>query len=201
MGARTTTLLGVLGGALRGDRHSAGAARAEPDDPRRRDAGAGDAVLGAGCLPGRRLTLSTRSAERIRGSMLIVAVLELRATATRSIALAGVGALAVYGSVAVRGAEHDLLRGLDQATVEYFDTGDIWVTTGDNDLTTSSFRADGARAALAALARCRLGTRLPGWVPRCRGAADVDSRALSAGPRDPAGQSAAARRSRAAPAS
>ena len=40
--------------------------------------------------------------------------MELRATTTRSIALAGVGALAVYGSVAVEGAHHDLVRGLDR---------------------------------------------------------------------------------------
>jgi putative ABC transport system permease protein len=84
--------------------------------------------------------------ERLRGGMLALAVVELRATAARSIALAGVAALAVYGSVAIQGARADLNRGLDQAIAQYIDTADIWVTTGDNVFTTSSFRADGAVA-------------------------------------------------------
>jgi putative ABC transport system permease protein len=80
---------------------------------------------------------------RIRGSMLPVAVLELRATTTRSIALAGVGALAVYGSVAIEGAHHDLVRGLDRSFGQFLATADVWVTTGGDDLTTDSFDADG----------------------------------------------------------
>jgi putative ABC transport system permease protein len=81
--------------------------------------------------------------------MLAVAIVELRASTTRSIVLAAVAALAVYGSVAIEGAKHDLLRGLDRATVEFFDTADLWVTTGANDLTTSSFAPGGTEAALA----------------------------------------------------
>jgi putative ABC transport system permease protein len=73
--------------------------------------------------------------------MLAVAVMELRATTTRSIALAGVGALAVFGSVAIEGAHHDLVRGLDQSFGEYLATTDMWVTTGGDDLTTESFDA------------------------------------------------------------
>ena len=76
-----------------------------------------------------------RVGERIPGSMLVIAVTELRSTATRSIALAGVAALAVYGSVAIGGARQDLLHGLDNAFGQYLDTADIWVTTGGNDLT------------------------------------------------------------------
>ncbi len=87
--------------------------------------------------------------ERIRGSMLAVAMVELRASTTRSIALAAVAALAVYGSVAIDGAQHDLLHGLDEATVEFFHTADLWVTTGANDLTTSSFASADTPAALA----------------------------------------------------
>ena len=85
-----------------------------------------------------------RVGERIPGSMLVVAVTELRSTATRSIALAGVAALAVYGSVAIGGARQDLLHGLDNAFGQYLDTADIWVTTGGNDLTTNDFRGGGA---------------------------------------------------------
>jgi putative ABC transport system permease protein len=87
--------------------------------------------------------------ERMKGSMLAMAMVELRASTTRSIALAAVAALAVYGSVAIGGAQHDLLRGLDRATVEFFETADLWVTTGANDLTTSAFQPDGTQLALS----------------------------------------------------
>jgi putative ABC transport system permease protein len=87
--------------------------------------------------------------ERVRSSALIVVVSELRATTTRAVALAGIAALAVYGSVAIGGARDDLLRGLDQNFGEYLQTADIWVTTGGNDLTTNSFAPDGLAATLA----------------------------------------------------
>ena len=80
--------------------------------------------------------------KRIAGSMLSIAVIELEATVTRSVALAGVAALAIYGSVAIQGARTDLISGLDTATTEFFDTADLWVTTGTNDLTTTTFGAD-----------------------------------------------------------
>jgi putative ABC transport system permease protein len=89
------------------------------------------------------LTLLARVGERIAGSMLVVAVTELRSTAMRSIALASVAALAVYGSVAIGGARQDLLHGLDTAFSQYLNTADIWVTTGGNDLTTNAFQPDG----------------------------------------------------------
>ncbi|MHB8532323.1 MAG: ABC transporter permease [Solirubrobacteraceae bacterium] len=88
------------------------------------------------------------SGERLRSSALIVVVSELRATTTRAVALAGIAALAVYGSVAIGGARDDLLRGLDANFGEYLQTADLWVTTGGNDLTTNSFDAAGAAAAL-----------------------------------------------------
>jgi putative ABC transport system permease protein len=89
-----------------------------------------------------------RVGERIPGSMLVVAGSELRSTATRSIALASVAALAVYGSVAIGGARQDLLRGLDNTFRQYLDTADIWVTTGGNDLATNEFEDGGAAAAI-----------------------------------------------------
>ena len=60
--------------------------------------------------------------ERVRSSSLIVVVSELRAITTRSVALAGIAALAVYGSVAIGGARADLLRGLDANFSEYLHT-------------------------------------------------------------------------------
>jgi putative ABC transport system permease protein len=90
-----------------------------------------------------------RVSRRLRGSMLPIAVMELRATTTRSIALAGIGALAVYGSVAIEGAHHDLVRGLDANFGQFLATADLWVTTGGDDLTTNSFHADGLAARVA----------------------------------------------------
>jgi len=87
--------------------------------------------------------------ERVPSSSLIVVVSELRAVTTRSVALAGIAALAVYGSVAIGGARADLLGGLDRNFTEYLRTAQVWVTTGGNDLTTNAFNAGGATAAIA----------------------------------------------------
>jgi putative ABC transport system permease protein len=82
-----------------------------------------------------------RVSRRMRGSMLAVAVMEVRATSMRSIALAAVAAVAVYGSVAIEGAHHDLVRGLDASFAQFLGTADLWVTTGGDDLTTNAFAA------------------------------------------------------------
>jgi putative ABC transport system permease protein len=87
--------------------------------------------------------------ERVRSSAVILVCSELRATTTRVVALAGIAALAVYGSVAIGGARDDLLRGLDSNFTEYLQTADIWVTTGGNDLTTNPFVAGTLPQALA----------------------------------------------------
>jgi len=82
-----------------------------------------------------------RVSRSLRGSMLAIAVMELKATRMRSVALACVGAVAVYGSVAIEGAHHDLVDGLDQNFGQYLETADLWVTTGGDDLTTNAFDA------------------------------------------------------------
>lgn len=87
--------------------------------------------------------------ERIPGSMLALAVVEVKATATRSIVLAAVASVAVYGSVAIQGARADLSRGLHAAIVQFLGTADVWVTTGDSVFTTDSFHANGALAKIA----------------------------------------------------
>jgi len=90
------------------------------------------------------------AAERMRRSMLPIALAEVEGTALRSISLAGVAALAVYGSVAVLGAREDLIRGLDADTVQFFDSAQLWVTpAGNNPLLTDRFDATEARAAAA----------------------------------------------------
>jgi putative ABC transport system permease protein len=81
-------------------------------------------------------------AREYHGGMLGIAVLELESAATRTVVLAGVAALAVYGSTAVGGARSNLIEGLDTATVQFFDTADIWVTAPTNDLGTTSFAPD-----------------------------------------------------------
>lgn len=110
-------------------------------------------ALASVCLVPGMLTLLigaiTPFSERMRGSMLALSVVELRATATRSIVLAAIAAVAVYGSVAIQGVRADLSRGLHSAIVQFLGTADIWVTTGDNVFTTDSFHADGALAKIA----------------------------------------------------
>ncbi|HWX46339.1 MAG TPA: FtsX-like permease family protein [Solirubrobacteraceae bacterium] len=121
-----------------------------------------------------------RLGRRARGSMLAVAVVELDSTAARSVALIGVTALAVYGSVAIQGTRADLTRGLNDAVVEFLDTANVWVSTGDNFLTIDTFRAGGAPAAIA---------RAPG-VASVRtyqgGVLDIGSRRLWIRARSPA---------------
>jgi putative ABC transport system permease protein len=87
--------------------------------------------------------------ERVHSSALIVALAELRATTTRSVALAAIVGIAVYGGVAIGGARDDLLRGIGQATNEYFNTAQIWVTAGRDVFNTNSFAPAGPAAALA----------------------------------------------------
>lgn len=101
-------------------------------------------------------TLLAGATSGLRNRMLPLAVIELRATATRSIALAAVAGLAVYGCVAIQGARSDLVRGLDANFGDYLKTADLWITTGGDDLTTNSFKAPlGAQAALARLPEVR----------------------------------------------
>jgi putative ABC transport system permease protein len=118
--------------------------------------------------------------ERLRGSMLAVAIVELRATATRSIALAAVAALAVFGSITIGGARDDLLAGIDRAIVQYFRTSDMWVVNGDDVFNMNGVAARDATGAIA---------RVPG-VASVRsyqgGLLDVGSRRLWLRARSPA---------------
>lgn len=93
--------------------------------------------------------LLPRLADGSRNGAVIVAVSELRATTTRSVALAAIAGLAVYGSVAIGGARNDLLRGIETATAQYHDTASIWVTSGNDVFNTASFPLDGAPARIA----------------------------------------------------
>lgn len=89
-----------------------------------------------------RLERLTRSTARL--NLVAVALMELRATTTRSLALTAVAALAVYGSVAIGGAREDIVRGLDSHTRQWLSNADIWVTTGGQHLMTNSFASPGS---------------------------------------------------------
>jgi putative ABC transport system permease protein len=91
-----------------------------------------------------------RVGERARNSMLALAVAELRATPLHAVGLAGVAAVALYGSNTIRGAQHDLTRGLSKANAEFFASADIWVTSGASEFITTSFEAGRATEAIAA---------------------------------------------------
>lgn len=118
------------------------------------------------------MRLLPRLTERSRSGTVIVAVSELRAITTRSVALAAIAGLAVYGSVAIGGARNDLLRGIETATAQYRGTADIWVSAGDSVFNTDSFATNGTPAEIA---------RVPG-VKSVRvyqgGLTDVGSRRL-----------------------
>ena len=85
----------------------------------------------------------------VRSSALPVVLAELRATTTRSVALAGIVGIAVYGAVAIGGARDDLLRGISQATTQYFSSAQIWVTSGRDIFNTDSFVGAGPATAVA----------------------------------------------------
>lgn len=71
--------------------------------------------------------------------LLSTAVRELRATTLRSLALASTGAIAVFGSVAIGGARHDLLRGIQAYVSDYVDTAGLWITHSADNQATNAF--------------------------------------------------------------
>jgi putative ABC transport system permease protein len=64
-------------------------------------------------------------------------------TRVRSLAIAATGAIAVFGSVAIAGAQHNLQDGLDGTATEWNRTADVWVSPAgeNNTLATSPFPA------------------------------------------------------------
>ncbi len=148
IGTRTIVAFGIAGIAL-----IAVVAVGTLIDPSLTIVGGIGLALAAACLIPAVLTgvvgAMTPLSERMRGSMLALAIVELKATATRSIVLAAIAAVAVYGSVAIQGARADLSRGLHAAIVQFLGTADVWVTSGESVFTTDSFHANGALAKIA----------------------------------------------------
>jgi putative ABC transport system permease protein len=88
-------------------------------------------------------------ARHYHGKMVAIATIELGATATRSVALASITALAIYGAVAVGGARSDLIRGLDQGISQQWSTAAAWITPNENIHDTDSFNASRVIGAVA----------------------------------------------------
>ncbi|MGB2712255.1 MAG: ABC transporter permease, partial [Conexibacter sp.] len=88
----------------------------------------------AGTMP-----IIERLARRLHRNMLLVAIMGARSAITRSVAVAAIAALAVFGNVAIGGARDDLVRGLEAGYADHLSTADVWVTTAGQSLTTDVF--------------------------------------------------------------
>jgi putative ABC transport system permease protein len=98
------------------------------------------------------LVLVKRLASTIVSPIPHVAVMELGAARARAVAIAATGAVAVFGSVAIQGAHHDLLTGLENAAHDTNAFTDLWVSpAGSYNLLKTSPFAPGEQAKLERL--------------------------------------------------
>jgi putative ABC transport system permease protein len=100
------------------------------------------------------LALTLRGASALarrvsRLTILLVAVTALKATTLRSLALAAMGALALFGAIALGGARENLLEGLRGFADNYTSAADIWVLGQGDLLAVDSFAPDGYAARIA----------------------------------------------------
>lgn len=79
-------------------------------------------------------------ARDLKQNLLLVALIGARSTMTRSIAVAAIAAIAVFGSITLSGSRDDLIRGLFAGYTDHLDTADVWVTSAGRSLTTDSFQ-------------------------------------------------------------
>jgi len=85
------------------------------------------------------LALVGRLARATVGVVPHVAVMELNAAGARAVAITATGAIAIFGSVAIRGAHDDLLKGLVDAAHDTSASTDVWVApAGSYDLMTTA---------------------------------------------------------------
>ncbi|HEY3970465.1 MAG TPA: ABC transporter permease, partial [Solirubrobacteraceae bacterium] len=89
------------------------------------------------------------AARRQRLTVLPVALASLQGTKLRSLALAGTGALALFGAIALGGARADLLRGVQRFAHSYAAEADIWVGAPGDNQATVDFRANGLPTRIA----------------------------------------------------
>jgi putative ABC transport system permease protein len=81
-----------------------------------------------------------RLARRLKRNMLVVALIGARSTMTRSVAVAAIAAIAVFGTITLRGARDDLIDGLFAGYTDHLATADVWVTSAGRSLTTDTFQ-------------------------------------------------------------
>jgi putative ABC transport system permease protein len=74
------------------------------------------------------LALVKRLAPMVTSAIPHVAVMELRASRARAVAVAATGAVAVFGSVSIQGAHGDLQHGLENAAHDMNAFTDVWVS-------------------------------------------------------------------------
>ena len=74
------------------------------------------------------LAVVKRLAPRVTSAVPHVAVMELRASSARVVAIAATGAIAVFGSVSIQGAHGDLQHGLENAAYDMNAFTDVWVS-------------------------------------------------------------------------
>jgi putative ABC transport system permease protein len=92
-----------------------------------------------------------RLRSRVRSVVPTIAVGELMAASTRSVAIAAIAAIAVFGTTAIEGARGDLQRGLDPNARELSGVTDLWVSArgASNLLATTPFDADAVTSRIA----------------------------------------------------
>jgi putative ABC transport system permease protein len=97
------------------------------------------------------LTLVERQRRRIASVVPAIAIGELLSARTRSVAIAAIAAIAVFGSTAIEGAHQDLQAGLDPNARELNAVADLWVTPAgaSNTLATAPFAPADAIARLS----------------------------------------------------
>jgi putative ABC transport system permease protein len=95
------------------------------------------------------LALLRRLAGAFTGVVPHVAAMELSAAGARAVAIAATAAVAIFGSVAIRGAHDDLLAGLEGAARDMNASADVWVApAGSYDLMNTTPFAPRERATL-----------------------------------------------------
>lgn len=99
------------------------------------------------------LAVAERQRRRLPSVVPAIALGELRSARTRSVAIAAIAAMAVFGSTAIEGAHHDLQGGLDPNARELNDVADLWISPAGeaNTLATVPFPAGEAVARVARL--------------------------------------------------
>ena len=103
------------------------------------------------------LAFAERQRRRIASVVPAIALGELASARTRSVAIAAIAAIAVFGSTAIEGAHRDLQRGLDPNARQLNDVADLWISPAgaSNTLATAPFAAGDAIARLSLVRQVR----------------------------------------------